>query len=349
MNTTSPAALKTAAEAAAACSSRLVAAHPLLLATAVRTATTGLWAVAKGLLDLAEATDTMQRHERLRQQLVEPSPLSLVLKATASFPALPFAALHCESINEGTHLLQPLQRVQWLLLWLRAEATTAAAAHRKNRGPAANTLRCATPFAGARLALAGLLHQVSQKHLEWRRQREIAADETATLMQRLESLVVDRSEVAAGRRRGDAEAAEELFPCSEEWSQTLQQQQRELLQQEDGGSQERTQYTAWFNQNTYSEQQEDKQQQQKQQQLALNQLEGLTEEDLLHLWGRAVDVACAWSGTSSSSSNSTARDSEGGAETTAAYREALAVSAVPLQKSRVAMCQAHFCSDGQVA
>lgn len=301
-------------------------------------------AVTKGLLDVAAVAGSVFRkepqHQRQHQEqestallsrrqigahAASPASLSLLLRGTASFPSLPLAAPTCGALCEGCTLLPPVQRAQWLLLWLRAEAAGAAAkaavasSSSKTAVVAAGEAPRSTIFAAARLTLARLLKQVAQKHLAWRRQQEIAADDTATLLQRLEGLVVDRTKT--GKSCPDAEAAQELFPCSDEWGQIAQKQQHQQQQetlQEDGANDESTQYTTWCQQTTAEGGEEDPVI--KEQQQALQFMDGLSEADLLHLWGRAVDAAVSWSGSSSP------YDGDGETTATATYREALAVS-----------------------
>lgn len=320
----SASALRLTAEAATACSSRLTSAHPLLAVTGVRLATTGLWAVAKAFLSLAAAAGSISGHAQQQQQhFKRQSVTGLLRQGLTSFPSLPFANVACGDLYEAMNPLPTPLKVQWLLCWLRAEATTAAANNKSSKVVAGPPSRIEPAhknnFASARLVAASLLQQLAQRHLAWRRQQEIAADQTATLLQRLEGLVVDRSAVGGVHTvRRDAEtAAQELFPSSNEWGETEQQQHQQLMQ-EDAAENESTQYTTWCQQATDNRETDSQQQQQQ----ALQQMDGLSETDLLQLWGHAVETGLAWSSSSSSSKDG----ADGEREEISAYREALAVS-----------------------
>lgn len=338
--------LRTAAASAAACCSRLEAAYPLLSAAAVRAATTGLSAVAKGLRDVAAAAGSMPHQPQQQRQetvatlsrpgsgaegLPAAAPPSQLLRGMTAFPALPFAALTSSALSEGTSGLPPLQTAQWLAVWLQAEACKSVAASSTQRSLSAfgAAPRSLTAFASARLLMGRLLHHVALRHLEWRRQQEIAADQTATLLQRLQGLVVDRS-AAGGKARGGAdEAAKELFPCSDEWDSKDQQREQQLEAETE--TEDSTQYTTWCQQAQGAD--ADDSQLQQQQQLAAQQMEGLSEEDLLQLWARAVETGVAWSGSA------TSKDDDPEAAAVAAYRGALTVGFLKrCSWSSVAVC-----------
>ncbi|KAL8429966.1 hypothetical protein ACSSS7_006238 [Eimeria intestinalis] len=327
-HSSSATALRAAAEAAASCNSRLQSTYPLLCGAAVRTATVGLLAVAKGFLTVSVASGSplssglsLEALGELGSCSAAPAKGVLQLRAgTMSFPSLPFAALTSSALYDAVGALQPIRRVQWLLLWLHAESAAAAAAEvsgpwgaGRQTTPALYTMAsCSRLSGGARLVLAGLLEQLAQRHLAWRQQQEIAADQTASLLQRLEGLVVDR---AGQGRSSSAEAAQELFPCANEWGDTeKEKQQQQALQEERTDDDGTTQYTAWCQQDPQRgaedwrlEQGDGKEQ----------QLDGLSEADLLLLWGRAVETGVLWSGSS------TSREADVEAAATAMYREAL--------------------------
>ncbi|KAL8274975.1 hypothetical protein Esti_001031 [Eimeria stiedai] len=327
-------ALRAAAEAAASCSSRLQSNYPLLCGAAVHTATVGLLAVAKGFLTVSLAARSSRSCGLSSKAVREPgscggersaaSPPNGVLQlrtGTMSFPSLPFAALTSSSLYDALSALQPIRRVQWLLLWLHAESAAATAAEISGSRRAGRQLKSALSTvashsslsSGARLVLAGLLEQLAQRHLAWRQQQEIAADQTASLLQRLEGLVIDRAGQCSSR--ANAEAAEELFPCADEWGALeKEKQQHRVLQEEAADDDGTTQYTAWCRQNPQggAEHCPLKQGCGKEE-----QLEGLSEADLLLLWGRAVETGVSWTG------NSTSREADVEAAATAMYREAL--------------------------
>ncbi|KAL8426006.1 hypothetical protein Efla_001924 [Eimeria flavescens] len=335
----SASALRSAADAAASCSSRLESTYPLLCGAGVSTATAGLLAVAKGFLAVSAAARSvhgcllfmetdLQRGVTGCLGSAALSLKSVVLPRTLAVPSLPFATPTGEAPFEALSTLQPIQRLQWLLLWLQADsAATAAEAQSfgscsKRAGQAGPTLAGApahsTLFDSARLGLAGLLEQLAQRQLAWRRQQEIAADETASLMQRLEGLVVDRAAEGSTSRKDAEEAAQELFPCTKEWEATAnEQQQQQAMLDEAADDEGNTQYTTWCDQGTGEGAEDSELQQQRQRDL--QQLEGLTEADLLHVWSRAVETGIAWGG----SRISKPVDAEAAG---AAYREALASS-----------------------
>ncbi|KAL8453352.1 hypothetical protein Emag_001907 [Eimeria magna] len=329
----SAAAMRAAAEAAASCNSRLQSTFPLLCGAAVRSATVGLIAVAKAFLTISVAARSSPNCglslkavgetglcSSERSLASSPNVVLQLRMGTTSFPSLPFAALTSSTLYDAVGALQPVRRVQWLLLWLHAESAAATAAEVSGSRRAGRQVTSALSIVGsfssfsggARLVLAGLLEQLAQRHLAWRQQQEIAADQTASLLQRLEGLVVDRA--GQGRSRANAEAAEELFPCADEWGVLKKdKQQQQVLQEEATNDDGTTQYTAWCRQDPQGAEdchlqkvgEEDE------------QLDGLSEADLLLLWERAVETGNSWSG------NSTSREADVEAAATAMYREAL--------------------------